>query len=132
MTITQTVEFKNTGPATLYELYMNAKKHSESTGAPATITPKEGAPFTAHGDYISGKNLTLVKDQLIVQTWRASDWDPSVSDSIFMIHLASNGKNVTLRMVHANLPDDQADSINTGWETYYWEPWRKYLAAKEK
>jgi activator of HSP90 ATPase len=130
MTITQTVEFKNTDAATLYELYMNAKKHSESTGAPATITSKIGAPYTAHGDHISGKNLTLVKDQLIVQTWRGADWDPKDPDSVFMIFLEPKGKNVILHMVHGDLPEKHADDIYTGWEKYYWEPWKKYLSVK--
>ena len=36
-TITQKVVFKNTTPQQLYELYMDAKKHTESTGVPANI-----------------------------------------------------------------------------------------------
>ena len=47
-TIIQKVLFKNTTPATLYELYVNAKKHSMVTGDAAKITSKVGAKFSAH------------------------------------------------------------------------------------
>ncbi|HEX7415369.1 MAG TPA: SRPBCC domain-containing protein, partial [Bacteroidia bacterium] len=126
----QKVVFKNTTAKVLYELYMDAKKHSLVTGAPVKITPKEGTSYSAHGDYITGKNLCLVKDKLIVQTWRASDWDKTDTESIFIIRLEPKGKNVVLQMTHANVPKKQADEIKKGWHTYYWEPWKKHLAGK--
>lgn len=129
-TITQEIVFKNTKTKDLYALYMNAKKHTAATGAPAKITSKEGMRFSAHGDYISGKNLRLVKDKLIVQTWRAQGWSKSDVDSIFMINLEQKGKDVLLQAVHAYLPDKHAASINQGWHDHYWEPWKQWLAGK--
>src|SRR5579872_5164520 len=99
-TIVQKVVFKNTTPKALYELYMNAKKHSKATGASAQITNKEGAPFSAYDGYITGENLKLVKDQLIVQSWRGKDWNKKDADSTFLIHLEPKGKNVVLHAVH--------------------------------
>ena len=128
-TITQKVVFKNTSPKQLYELYMNAKKHSAATGAPAKITEKEGSKFSAHDGYITGKNLQLLKDKLIVQSWRGSDWDKADLDSTFIIRLEPKGKDTTVNMVHANLPDNQADSISKGWHDYYWNPWKQFLAG---
>jgi activator of HSP90 ATPase len=129
-TIVQKVVFKNTTPKALYDLYMNAKKHTKATAAEAQITSKEGAPFSAHDGYITGTNLKLVKDQLIVQSWRGSDWRKEDPDSTFIIHLEPKGKNVVLHAIHANLPDNQADDIDKGWHTFYWEPWKKFLAGK--
>ena len=126
-TIVQKVVFKNTTPKILYSLYMDAKKHSELTGAPAKITAKEGTKYSAHGTYISGKNLQLIPDKLIVQTWRAEDWSKDDVDSTFIIHLEPKGKNVVLHAIHANIPDEQVDDISKGWHEYYWEPWKKYL-----
>src|ERR1700688_4854800 len=85
--IVQKVVFKKTAPKALYDLYMNAKKHSVATGAPAKITNKVGDKFSVHGGYITGENLQLVKDELIVQTWRTMQWDKKEPDSIFIIHL---------------------------------------------
>jgi activator of HSP90 ATPase len=129
-TIVQKVVFKNTTPKDLYDLYMNEKKHSIATGAPAKISAKEGAAYSAHGGYITGKNLQLVKDRLIVQTWRAQGWDKEDTDSIFIISLEPKDKNIVLHAIHANLPDKHAASIDKGWHNHYWEPWKKYLAGK--
>jgi activator of HSP90 ATPase len=129
-TIVQKIVFKNTTPGVLYDLYMNAKKHAMVTGAPATITAKEGSKYTAHGSYITGKNLRLVKDRLIVQTWRGADWEKDDPDSTFIIELSPKGKDVILHAIHANLPDKHAGSIDKGWHDHYWNPWKMHLAGK--
>ncbi|HUR31448.1 MAG TPA: SRPBCC domain-containing protein [Saprospiraceae bacterium] len=129
-TIIQEILFKNTTPNTLYNLYMNANKHSDITGSPAVITEKEGDSYSAHGGYITGKNLLLVKDKLIVQTWRAQGWEESDVDSIFMIKLEPQGEDVILHAIHANLPDNHAGHIDQGWHDHYWNPWKQYLAGE--
>ena len=60
-TIIQDVVFKNTTPQALYELYLDAEKHSVATGAPAKISAKDGSEYSAHGGYITGKNLQVKK-----------------------------------------------------------------------
>jgi activator of HSP90 ATPase len=129
-TIVQKIMFKNTSPKALYDLYMNAKKHSVATAAPAKITAKVDTDFSTHGGYITGKNIYLIKDKLIVQSWRTKEWNDSDPDSTFIIELEPKGKNTLLHMIHANLPDKHAESINKGWDQHYWQPWKKYLAGK--
>src|SRR5687767_525849 len=128
-TIIQDVVFKNATPKDLYELYMDEKKHSIATGAPAKISTKGGSGYSAHSGYITGKNLQLVKDRLIVQSWRAQSWSADDVDSTFIIYLEPQGADTLLHAVHANLPDSAVESINTGWPKMYWEPWRLYLAG---
>jgi len=128
--IVQKVLFKNTNPKDLYDLYMDAKKHSRVTGVPAKISDKPGTGFSAHGDYIKGKNLHLVKNKQIVQTWRGKDWHKNDQDSIFSIHLEQKGEDVVLHAIHANIPDEHAADINKGWHDYYWKPWKQHLAGK--
>ena len=131
-TITQKVVFKNIPVATLYNAYMNAKEHSASVGVVAIIQNKEGAKFTAHGNYVTGKNLQLIKDKLIVQSWRASDWGKSDIDSTFILCFEQRGKDGIVYMTHANVPDKQFEGIKRGWNDYYWKPWKKYFAEKRK
>ena len=128
--IVQKVVFKNTTPKDLYDLYMNAKKHTAATGDEAKITPKEGSKFSAASGYITGENIKLVKDSLIVQSWRGADWNKKDADSTFMIHLEPKGNNVILHAVHTNVPDNQAEGIDKGWHTFYWDQWKRYLAGK--
>lgn len=129
-TISQKILFKNRKVNELYELYMDAKKHSFATGSTAKISRKIGADFSAHDGYITGENLHLVKDRLIVQSWRAQDWKKTDPDSIFMINFEQKGKDSFLHIVHANLPDEHAESINKGWHDFYWKPWKQVLAGK--
>ncbi len=131
-TIVQKIVFKNTSPGELYELYMDAKKHSEVTGAPAKITNKEGARYSAHDNYINGKTLQLLKDRLIVQTWRASNWLQDDIDSTFIINLHPKGENVEVHMIHANVPDYDFKNLKEGWHDFYWKPWKTYLKKKAK
>jgi activator of HSP90 ATPase len=129
-TIVQKVVFKNTTPQKLYELYMDAKLHSSIAGSPAKITKKEGSPFSAHGNYITGKNLHLVPGKLIVQTWRTAEWDKSVLDSVFSMSFEQKGKDTVLHAVHSNIPDKSVKSIDKGWHDHYWKPWKQHLAGK--
>jgi len=126
-TIEQKVAFKNTTPKKLYDLYMNAKLHSLIAGGPVKISNKAGANFSAHGGWIIGKNLHLVKDKLIVQSWRGADWSKDHPDSIFMISLESKGKDVVLYAVHANLPDKAVAGITKGWYDHYGIPGNNIL-----
>jgi activator of HSP90 ATPase len=128
-TIIQEVLFKHTTPKDLYDLYVNSKKHSVATAAPAKMSSKVGDEFSAHSGYISGKNLQLVKNKLIVQSWRAQGWNKSDVDSIFILNLEPKGNDVVLYVVHANVPDKDAEGIAKGWHPHYWEPWKKYLAG---
>ena len=128
-TIVQDVVFKNTSANALYELYMDGEKHSIATGAPADISPTEGTNYSAHSGYITGKNLQLITNRLIVQSWRAMSWSADDVDSTFIIYLESQGADTLLHAIHANLPDSAAESIDSGWHKMYWEPWRLYLAG---
>lgn len=129
-TIVHQVLFKNTTAGKVYNLYMDPKKHSEISGAPARISGKEGARYSFHSGYITGRNLHLVKNKLIVQSWRGSDWTSRDADSTFIIHLEQKGKNVSLVATHANVPSKHAGHLSKGWYSHYWNPWKRVLAGK--
>ena len=71
--IQQTVRFR-ASPQTLFDLYVDSKKHSASTGARAEISRKAGGKFTAFDGKLGGKNLLIVPGKQIVQLWRATHW----------------------------------------------------------
>ena len=129
-TILQTVVFKNTTPETLYEIYIDAKKHSEATGGKAKISSKVGSSYSAWDGYITGKTLQLVKGKLIVQSWRSSDFKSGDLDSTLILQFEKKGNDAVVHMVHVNVPDHQAAGVKGGWNDFYWTPWKKYLAKK--
>lgn len=130
-TLVQSVTF-SASPETLFDLYMDAKKHSAATGGEASITRKVGAPFTAWDGYITGKNLAVVPKRLVVQTWRAADWRDDDVDSTFVLAFSGDDAKGRVDMVHANVPDDQAEALDEGWKDNYWTPWKRYLREQAK
>ena len=129
--ITQKVTFKNAKPKALFDLYMNAKQHSHIAGSPVRISSKAGSPFSAHGGYITGSSVYTVKDKIIVQIWRGSDWNASDPDSLFTIILEPKGKDTILHAIHSNVPDAHAENLKKGWIDHYWNPWKQHLAGKK-
>jgi hypothetical protein len=58
------VRFRAT-PKALFGMYIDSRKHSASTSAPATISRKVGGAFTAFSGMIHGKNLAIIPEQRI-------------------------------------------------------------------
>ena len=118
-------------PETLYELYMDSKKHTQGTGMPARISRKIGGTFTAFGGKIGGKNLMLVPNRMIVQAWRASHWKKSDPDSILVIEFSKIKGGTRVDLVHVNVAEDDYKGVSEGWPKYYWQPWHDHLAGAE-
>ncbi len=131
--IQQSAEFKAL-PETLYETYMDSRKHSASTGAPARISRKVGGKFSAFEGSIGGKNLLLVPNRLIVQSWRADHWPATDDDSILVLTFTPSPKGTRVDLVHVNVPEHDHRGVTDGWRKYYWEPWRRFFArpARQK
>jgi len=124
--ITQTILFK-ASVHDVFELLMDSKKHSAFSGDKAIISRKIDGKFKAYGGYISGKNIEIVKDKRIVQTWRASDW-PSGTNSKVIFEFEKSVKNTKLKFTQEDVPEEQYADIKQGWIDFYWEPMKKYLA----
>lgn len=131
-TIIQKVVFKRVPVTTLFNTYMDSKEHSASTGAPVKIQNKEGAKFSVHDNYATGKNLQIVRNRLIVQSWRASDWNEADEDSTFILLFEQKGADGVINVVHANVPDKEYEELKKGWIEFYWKPWKKYFSQKAK
>jgi activator of HSP90 ATPase len=130
--IQQSVKFKASA-AEIFDMYLDSKKHSAATGAPATVSRKTGGKFTAWGNQLSGRNLLIIPNKMIVQAWRANHWKSSDPDSILVIRFTEAPKGITqVDIVHANVPQYDHRGVSEGWPKYYWKPWKKYLAKKSK
>ncbi len=129
--IQQSVKFK-ASPEALFNMYLDSKKHSEATGAPAKTSRKAGGKFTAWGNQLSGRNLLIVSNKMIVQAWRANHWKSSDPDSILILRFTKVPGGAQIDMIHANVPPYDHHGVSEGWPTYYWKPWKKYLAGKSR
>jgi len=127
--IQQTVRFRAT-PDLLFELYVDTRKHSASTGAPAKVSRKVGANYTAFNGAIHGKNLLVLPAKRIVQLWRAKHWRKEDS-SILILTFSRAAGGGQIDLVHVGVPPYDHQGVREGWPKYYWKPWKKFLAATE-
>ena len=121
----QKVSFK-AAPHEVYELLMDSKKHAQFSGGEAKVSRKVGGKFSVYDGYATGKNLELIPDQKIVQTWIGSDWTKGeASEVTFEITPTKTG--CILIFTHKNVPAEHAASIKQGWIDFYWKPMKEML-----
>jgi uncharacterized protein YndB with AHSA1/START domain len=137
--IHQEVMFK-ASRARVYDALTNAKQFdkvvraseamqpSMPPGAPPTeISRQPGGGFSLFAGHITGRNVELVPNQLLVQAWRAGDWKPGVY-SIVSFQLSDQGTGTKLVFDHTGFPQGQAQHLADGWRGNYWKPLEKVLA----
>lgn len=127
-TIQQSVRFR-TSPQTLFNLYLDSRKHTESTGAPARISKKAGGKFTVFGGQLEGKNLLIVPGKRLVQLWRAHHWKKE-DWSVLILTFRRVASGAQVDLVHVGVPAYDQKGVREGWPKYYWRPWKKYLAER--
>lgn len=124
-TIRQTVTFKASRHE-VYELLMDAKKHSRLTGGDVKLSRKIGDKFTVYDGEIEGINLELAPDEKIVQSWRYSDWPKGhYSRATFLLEDVKGGTR--LIFTQYEVPDEHYEDIKQGWRDYYWNPMKEIL-----
>jgi len=114
-------------PHDVFEAILDSKKHSAFTKDKASLSRKVGGKFTAFDGYIEGKNLRIEKDQVIVQSWRTTDFKESDPDSKVMFHFSKKGKGTRLVFVHSNVPNRLDEELRQGWLDFYWAPLKAFL-----
>ena len=115
----------------VFELLMDSKKHAAFTGDSAKISRKSGSSFSAYGGYIEGKNIEIVPDKKIVQSWRASDWEEGHFSKATFEFKELKGKT-KMTFTQENIPASQFASIKQGWIDFYWNPMKDYLAQLKR
>ncbi len=128
-TIEQTVLFSNATPYDVFEALMDEKKHAAFTGGEAMISRKVNGTFTSFDGWATGKNIELVKDKKIVQTWRPDDWSEGVwSTCTYVIKTVPTGTEMTFTQV--NVPKPFVKTVALGWYKYYWKPMQKFFDSR--
>jgi activator of HSP90 ATPase len=117
-------------PAThdrLYDMYLDPDLHAAFTGAPVTIAPQPGAPFSAFNGMIFGSILHVEPKRLIVQKWRSMNFPAGSVDSVLVLTFVPEPDGARIELAHINVPEVDFAGVSHGWEKYYWTPWRNYL-----
>lgn len=129
-TVKQVILFRG-APHELYEMIMDSKKHAGFSGSSAKMSRKVGAAFAAYGGWIKGKNLKLIPDRLIVQSWRGTDWPKNhYSKVMFLFTKTKTGTKLTFSQT--GVPAEKYVHINKGWREQYWAKIKKLLKKKAR
>jgi len=116
--VVQEVDFKMS-PNKFFEYMMDSELHSRIAGKAQISREEKGAISAA--DYITGRNVTLVPGQRIVQSWRGADFPVGVFSLVdFEITTGANG-GAHVKLTHSFVPKDKAAEIGRGWCTHYWD-----------
>jgi activator of HSP90 ATPase len=126
--IQQSVEFEKATPEELFDILMDPQKHSEIIKAEVKISRREGDSFSAFNGMATGKNLTIVPNKMLVQSWRGNVWKEDDLDSIVIVTFSSTKRGAKIELVHANVPE-QFVKVEK-WKELYWEPMKSYLRSK--
>ena len=118
-------------PQEVYRAWLSSKGHSGMTGSPAKVSDKVGGEFEAWGGYIHGKNLDLVPNQRIVQSWRTSEFSEDEPDSRLEITLEPAGSQTKLTLKHSGLPP-HGGQYEDGWVESYFEPMKEYFSSQHE
>jgi activator of HSP90 ATPase len=119
--------FFDTTPQNLYNTWLDSDGHTAMTGGAAEITADEGDAFHTWDGYIWGKNLKLVTDHLIQQSWRTSDFKEDQEYSLLEITLEKKDGGTFLTLRHSQLTAEDEHYVK-GWEDHYFSPMKAYFS----
>jgi activator of HSP90 ATPase len=114
-------------PCELFAIYLDSKKHGAAIDDTVTISRKLGARFTAFGGMLQGRNLMIVPNRMIVQSWRGNSWRTGDADSILILLFSKAGRGGQIELIQANVPVHTYARIKNGWPKHYWVPGKAYL-----
>jgi len=115
-------------PHEIYEAFMDSKKHSKFTESKAKVSREIGGSFSIFESSLSGKNVELIQDKKIVQTWRGDgeSWPKGYYSTITLI-LEPIDQGTLIKFTQIDIPEASYESVKEGWDTYYWEPLKEML-----
>ncbi|MEH6937718.1 SRPBCC family protein [Bacillus sp. JJ664] len=118
----------NVSPNEIFQILTESNKFSELTGgAPTEIHNEAGGSFSLFGGMIHGRNIELVENKLIVQAWRAGNWNEGVY-SLVRFELKEHESGTMVILDHTGFPEGQDEHLSIGWIENYWKPLKKYIS----
>ena len=125
-TIRQTALVRGATTADIYATLMDGERHGALSGQPAKVSSRVGGKWNVGHD-LEGKQLKLVKDKRIVQTWRANNW-PKTNLSKVTFKLTRTAVGTRIELTQTGVPSQFYKEISAGWRAYYWKPLRSRFA----
>jgi len=118
-TIKQKVHFK-LPPATIYDLFIDSKKHSGLTKKKTQIDKKVGGPFKLQNGFINGINVDLKPGKRIVLAWRQKNFPEGIFSMVTLDLREPKPGNTELILTHRGVPKILIPNVERAWRQKYW------------
>lgn len=89
------------------------------SGSRCVMSDQENTEFKLWDGDIWGKNTKVVKERVLEQEWYGGKWE---KPSIVVFNLTSKKGATILSLIHHDIPQNEVESFNSGWEDYYIGP----------
>ncbi len=116
--------FVNATPEEVFIAITNPFTIELWSGYPARMEAREGTEFSIFDGDIAGKNIKITENKQLVQEWYFGD---QADESIVTINLESHKLGTKILLEHTNVPDDEAEEFQKGWNEYYWGAIQEYF-----
>jgi activator of HSP90 ATPase len=118
-------------PHEVFETLMDSQKHSRLTGHKAYISRRVGGRVEINDEAITGRNIELIPDRKIVQTWRDSRWPQEYHSTVTFL-LDQYNDETKLTFVQTGVPAEDYESLKQSWYENYWKPLKATLEKSER
>ena len=113
--ITQTYRIK-ASPTEVFRALTDAKAIEQWSGAPATMSPELGVPFSVFDEWLTGENTEIITNEKIVQDWRCVEFEGKTRVTFT---LTPDGDETIVELIHEHVPEESYESIAQGWKDCY-------------
>lgn len=97
---------------------------NEWGGGPSKMDSNVGKDFELWNGDIYGKNIEVISESKLVQEWFGGDW---AKPSIVIFTLKKDKSDTILELEQFDVPDDEFEDIESGWDDYYIGPMKQML-----
>jgi len=111
----------------VWKALVNQKYIENWGGGPAKMDDKIDTKFSLWGGDIHGKNIEVVTNKKLVQEWYGGDWQ---KPSILTFKLEEEKDGTRLTLFQTDVPEEELNDIDAGWDDYYLGPLKEYLEGK--
>ncbi|HEV7454820.1 MAG TPA: SRPBCC domain-containing protein [Candidatus Saccharimonadales bacterium] len=112
--------------AKVWQALTDAKLIEQWGAGPAKMGDTTGGTFSLWGGDIHGTNTKVVPEKLLEQDWYGHD-DPSRCYKVSFAFAPLHEDMTTVKLIHADVPDDEAKDFEDGWRDYYFDPIKELL-----
>lgn len=103
----------------VWKALVNPELIEKWSGAPATMSDKQGDEFKLWQGDMHGTNTKVVENERLEQDWYGGQWKEA---SKVVFQLEQKGEKTILTLTHTQLPKDEIDNFSHGWDEYYLNP----------